>query len=81
MRPHRSGGPACALAGAVDNSQFEGKAKVAMGARSVWPSTLKIQLMFAGMVAAISGVFANTIVTRVAQRESVFLEDNLTTDH
>ena len=35
----------------------------------------------AGMVAAISGVFANTIVTRVAQRESVFLEDNLTTDH
>ena len=35
----------------------------------------------AGMVAAISGVFANTIVTRVAQRESAFLEDNLTTDH
>ena len=35
----------------------------------------------AGMVAAISGVFANTIVTRVAQRESEFLEDNLTTDH
>ena len=35
----------------------------------------------AGMVAAISGVFANTYVTRIAQRESVFLEDNLTTDH
>jgi len=35
----------------------------------------------AGMVAAISGVFANTIVTRVAQRESAFLADNLTTDH
>jgi len=35
----------------------------------------------AGMVAAISGVFANTYVTRVAQRESEFLADNLTTDH
>ncbi len=35
----------------------------------------------AGMVAALSGVFANTYVTRVAQRESEFLEDNLTTDH
>jgi len=35
----------------------------------------------AGMVAAISGVFANTYITRVAQRESEFLEDNLTTDH
>jgi biopolymer transport protein ExbB len=35
----------------------------------------------AGMVAAISGVFANTYVTRNAQRESQFLEDNLTTDH
>lgn len=35
----------------------------------------------AGMVAALSGVFANTYVTRIAQRESVFLEDNLTTDH
>ena len=35
----------------------------------------------AGMVAALSGVFANTYVTRVAERESAFLEDNLTTDH
>jgi len=35
----------------------------------------------AGMVAALSGVFANTYVTRVAQRENAFLEDNLTTDH
>lgn len=35
----------------------------------------------AGMVAAISGVFANTYITRVAKRESEFLADNLTTDH
>ncbi len=35
----------------------------------------------AGMVAALSGIFANTYVTRVAARESEFLEDNLTTDH
>jgi len=35
----------------------------------------------AGMVAAISGVFGNTYITRVARRESQFLEDNLTTDH
>ena len=35
----------------------------------------------AGMVAAISGVFAMTYLTRVAQRESEFLADNLTTDH
>jgi len=35
----------------------------------------------AGMVAALSGVFGNTYITRVAQRESEFLEDNLTTDH
>ncbi|MFT4612930.1 MAG: biopolymer transport protein ExbB [Bacteroidia bacterium] len=35
----------------------------------------------AGMVAALSGVFANTYVTRIAQRESSFLHDNLTTDH
>jgi len=35
----------------------------------------------AGMVAALSGVFANTYVTQIAQRESEFLEDNLTTDH
>jgi len=35
----------------------------------------------AGMVAALSGVFANTYVTRVAQHESEFLQDNLTTDH
>jgi len=35
----------------------------------------------AGMVSALSGVFANTYVTRIADRESTFLEDNLTTDH
>jgi biopolymer transport protein ExbB len=35
----------------------------------------------AGMVAALSGVFANTYVTRIAQREGEFLQDNLTTDH
>jgi biopolymer transport protein ExbB len=35
----------------------------------------------AGMVAALSGVFANTYVTRKAARENQFLEDNLTTDH
>ena len=35
----------------------------------------------AGMVAALSGVFANTYVTRIAMRESQFLHDNLTTDH
>ena len=35
----------------------------------------------AGMVAALSGVFANTYVTRIAARESQFLHDNLTTDH
>jgi len=35
----------------------------------------------AGMVAALSGVFANTYVTRTAARESQFLEDNLTMDH
>ena len=35
----------------------------------------------AGMVAALSGGFANTYVTRIAQRESEFLTDNLTTDH
>lgn len=35
----------------------------------------------AGMVAALSGVFANTYITRKASRESRFLKDNLTTDH
>ena len=35
----------------------------------------------AGMVAALSGVFANTYVTRIAEREGAFLQDNLTTDH
>ena len=35
----------------------------------------------AGMVAALSGVFANTYVTRIAERETEFLQDNLTTDH
>ena len=35
----------------------------------------------AGMVAALSGVFANTYIVRKAARESMFLADNLTTDH
>lgn len=35
----------------------------------------------AGMVAALSGVFGNTYVQRIAQRESELLSDNLTTDH
>jgi biopolymer transport protein ExbB len=34
-----------------------------------------------GMVAAISGLFANTYITRNAQRQSQFLEENLTMDH
>jgi biopolymer transport protein ExbB len=35
----------------------------------------------AGMVAALSGVFINTYVTRIASRESELLADHLTTDH
>ena len=35
----------------------------------------------AGMVAALSGLFANTYIIRKAARESQFLKDNLTTDH
>lgn len=35
----------------------------------------------AGMVSALSGVFANTYLTRTASREAAFLKDNLTTDH
>ncbi|MGI9571456.1 MAG: MotA/TolQ/ExbB proton channel family protein, partial [Desulfobulbia bacterium] len=35
----------------------------------------------AGMVAALSGVFANTYITQIADRESELLEDHLTTDH
>lgn len=35
----------------------------------------------AGMVAALSGVFANTYLMRVADRQGQFLEENLTTDH
>jgi biopolymer transport protein ExbB len=35
----------------------------------------------AGMVAAISGLFANTYITRNAKRQNQFLEDNLTVDH
>ena len=35
----------------------------------------------AGMVAAISGVFANIYVTRIATRETRLLEDHLTMDH
>lgn len=35
----------------------------------------------AGMVAALSGVFANTYLTRIATREKALLEDRLTMDH
>ena len=35
----------------------------------------------AGMVAALSGVFANTYLSRVANREQEFLQDQLTSDH
>lgn len=35
----------------------------------------------AGMVAALSGVFANTYITRKATRESELIVDHLTTDH
>jgi biopolymer transport protein ExbB len=33
------------------------------------------------MVAALSGLFANTYLQRVANREQQFLEDQLTSDH
>ncbi len=35
----------------------------------------------AGMVAALSGVFGNTWITRTAERENQLLEDHLTMDH
>lgn len=35
----------------------------------------------AGMVAAISGVFGNTIISQIARREQQLLEDHLTMDH
>lgn len=35
----------------------------------------------AGMVAAISGLFANTYLTQVAERETMLLEDHMTMDH
>ncbi|MEM6484727.1 MAG: MotA/TolQ/ExbB proton channel family protein [Pseudomonadota bacterium] len=35
----------------------------------------------AGMVAALSGLFANTYLQRVADREQALLEDQLTSDH
>ena len=35
----------------------------------------------AGMVAAISGVFGNTFISRIAARENQLLEDHLTMDH
>ncbi|NIB42811.1 MotA/TolQ/ExbB proton channel family protein [Pseudomaricurvus alkylphenolicus] len=35
----------------------------------------------AGMVAALSGVFGNTYITRTAERENQLLEDHLTMDH
>ncbi len=35
----------------------------------------------AGMVAALSGLFANTYIQRIADREQELLEDQLTSDH
>jgi biopolymer transport protein ExbB len=35
----------------------------------------------AGMVAALSGLFANTYLQRIASREQQFLQDQLTSDH
>ena len=35
----------------------------------------------AGMVAALSGLFANTYLQRIADREQTLLEDQLTSDH
>lgn len=35
----------------------------------------------AGMVAALSGVFAQAYLTRIVERESALLEDHLTSDH
>ena len=35
----------------------------------------------AGMVAALSGLFANTYLQRIASREQLSLEDQLTADH
>lgn len=35
----------------------------------------------AGMVAALSGVFGNTYITRTAERENQLFEDHLTMDH
>jgi len=35
----------------------------------------------AGMVAALSGVFGNTYVSRIADREKQLLADHLTLDH
>jgi biopolymer transport protein ExbB len=35
----------------------------------------------AGMVAALSGLFANTYLQRIADREQEFLQDRLTSDH
>lgn len=35
----------------------------------------------AGMVAALSGLFANTYISRMAAREQEYLQDNLTSDH
>jgi biopolymer transport protein ExbB len=35
----------------------------------------------AGMVAALSGLFGNTYISRIAERENQLLEDHLTMDH
>jgi len=35
----------------------------------------------AGMVAALSGVFASSYIDRTASREAALLEDHLTMDH
>ena len=66
-------GKSCAT---VESGKWVGPAKSMAGgvSRATIPT-------MAGMVAALSGVFANTYVTRIAQRETEFLEDNLTRDH
>ena len=37
--------------------------------------------VMAGMVAALSGVFGSTLITRTAEREAQLFEDHLTMDH
>jgi len=51
-------------------------------ARSMASGVFKATIpTMSGMVAAISGVFGNTYITRIANREKMLLEDHLTMDH